>query len=70
MIFFLGIDWQFFIEKHLLKIKKLKDLITIKGATTLIEVDDVVTNKNTIQLVKAETDVLVVGRFVLKPKIQ
>jgi ribulose-phosphate 3-epimerase len=33
---------------------KIKELITIKGASTIIEVDGGVTNKNAKQLVKPE----------------
>jgi ribulose-phosphate 3-epimerase len=41
-------------------------LITRKGATTLIEVDGGVTNKNAKQLVEAGADVLVTGSYVFK----
>ncbi len=55
-----------FIENTYAKVKKLKDLINRKGATTLIEVDGGVTNKNAKQLVEAGADVLVAGSFVFK----
>ena len=46
--------------------KKLKALITRKNASTLIEIDGGVTNKNAKQLVEAGADVLVAGSFVFK----
>ena len=48
------------------KVKKLKDLITRKGAATLIEIDGGVTDKNALQLVEAGADVLVAGSFVFR----
>ena len=61
-----GFGGQSFIENTYAKVKKLKDLINRKGATTLIEVDGGVTNKNAKQLVEAGADVLVAGSFVFK----
>jgi ribulose-phosphate 3-epimerase len=61
-----GFGGQSFIENTYAKIKKLKDLIIKKGATTLIEVDGGVTNINAKQLVEAGADVLVAGNFVFK----
>ena len=61
-----GFGGQSFIEHTYAKVEKLKALITKKGATTLIEVDGGVTNKNTKQLVEAGADVLVAGSFVFK----
>jgi ribulose-phosphate 3-epimerase len=61
-----GFGGQSFIENTYTKIEKLKALITQKGATTIIEIDGGVTNKNAVQLVKAGADVLVAGSFVFK----
>ncbi|HTG66371.1 MAG TPA: ribulose-phosphate 3-epimerase, partial [Flavobacterium sp.] len=61
-----GFGGQSFIENTYAKVKKLKDLITKKGAATLIEIDGGVTNKNALQLVEAGADVLVAGSFVFK----
>jgi len=41
-------------------------LITRKGASTIIEIDGGVTNKNAKQLVEAGADVLVAGSYVFK----
>ena len=57
---------QSFIENTYAKVKKLKSLITEKGASTLIEIDGGVTNKNATQLAEAGADVLVAGSFVFK----
>ncbi|NRT13825.1 ribulose-phosphate 3-epimerase [Flavobacterium sp. 28A] len=59
-----GFGGQSFIENTYAKVQKLKALITKKGATTLIEVDGGVTNKNAKQLVEAGADVLVAGSYV------
>jgi ribulose-phosphate 3-epimerase len=61
-----GFGGQSFIENTYTKVRKLKELITRKGATTLIEVDGGVTNKNAKQLVEAGADVLVTGSYVFK----
>jgi ribulose-phosphate 3-epimerase len=61
-----GFGGQSFIENTYAKVEKLKALITRKGASTLIEVDGGVTNKNAKQLVEAGADVLVAGSFVFK----
>jgi ribulose-phosphate 3-epimerase len=61
-----GFGGQSFIENTYTKIEKLKALITRKGATTIIEIDGGVTNKNAVQLVKAGANVLVAGSFVFK----
>jgi ribulose-phosphate 3-epimerase len=61
-----GFGGQSFIENTYVKVKKLKDLIARKGASTIIEVDGGVTNKNAMQLVKAGADVLVAGSYVFK----
>ena len=61
-----GFGGQSFIENTYLKIERLKDLILRKNASTLIEIDGGVTNKNAKQLVDAGADVLVAGSFVFK----
>ena len=61
-----GFGGQSFIENTYAKVEKLKALITLKGASTLIEIDGGVTNKNAVQLVNAGADVLVAGNFVFK----
>lgn len=61
-----GFGGQSFIENTYAKVAKLKALITRKGASTLIEIDGGVTNKNAKQLVEAGADVLVAGSFVFK----
>lgn len=63
-----GFGGQSFIENTYSKIEKLKVLITKKGASTIIEIDGGVTNKNAVQLVQAGADVLVAGNFVFKSK--
>ncbi|MBK0370391.1 ribulose-phosphate 3-epimerase [Flavobacterium agrisoli] len=59
-----GFGGQSFIENTYDKVKKLKALINKKGASTLIEIDGGVTNKNAKQLVEAGADVLVAGSYV------
>jgi ribulose-phosphate 3-epimerase len=59
-----GFGGQSFIENTYNKVKKLKALINRKGASTLIEIDGGVTNKNAKQLVEAGADVLVAGSYV------
>jgi ribulose-phosphate 3-epimerase len=61
-----GFGGQSFIENTYSKIEKLKALITKKNASTLIEIDGGVTDKNAVQLVKVGADVLVAGNFVFK----
>jgi ribulose-phosphate 3-epimerase len=61
-----GFGGQSFIENTYSKIEKLKALINKKGATTIIEIDGGVTNKNAVQLVQAGADVLVAGNYVFK----
>ncbi len=61
-----GFGGQSFIESTFNKIKQLKDLITRKGASTKIQIDGGVTNKNAKQLVDAGADVLVAGSYVFK----
>ncbi|APY11881.1 ribulose-phosphate 3-epimerase [Seonamhaeicola sp. S2-3] len=61
-----GFGGQSFIENTYNKIVQLKEIITRKGASTLIEIDGGVTNKNAKQLVDAGADVLVAGSYVFK----
>jgi len=61
-----GFGGQSFIENTYSKIEKLKALIIRKNASTLIEIDGGVTDKNATQLVEAGADVLVAGNFVFK----
>ena len=61
-----GFGGQSFIENTYSKIEKLKALINRKNASTLIEIDGGVTDKNAAQLVTAGADVLVAGNFVFK----
>ena len=61
-----GFGGQHFIENTYAKIEKLKDLISTKNASTLIEVDGGVTDKNAKLLMQAGADVLVAGNFVFK----
>ncbi len=61
-----GFGGQIFIENTYSKIKQLKELIVRKGASTIIEIDGGVTDKNIEKLVDAGADVLVAGSFVFK----
>lgn len=61
-----GFGGQSFIENTYSKVEKLKALITRKNASTIIEIDGGVTDKNATQLAKAGADVLVAGNFVFK----
>ena len=61
-----GFGGQSFIENTYKKVKKLKQIIDRNNASTLIEVDGGVTDKNAAQLIEAGADVLVAGSFVFK----
>lgn len=61
-----GFGGQSFIENTFEKVRQLKKLITEKGASTKIEIDGGVTNKNAVALKEAGADVLVAGSFVFK----
>jgi ribulose-phosphate 3-epimerase len=61
-----GFGGQSFIENTYSKVEKLKALITRKNASTIIEIDGGVTDKNATQLVKVGANVLVAGNFVFK----
>ena len=61
-----GFGGQSFIENTYSKVQKLKALISRKNASTIIEIDGGVTDKNAKNLVEAGADVLVAGSFVFK----
>ena len=65
-----GFGGQSFIENTYNKVTQLKALIEHKGASTKIEIDGGVTNKNAKQLVDAGADVLVAGSYVFKSSDQ
>jgi len=59
-----GFGGQSFIENTYKKVQQLKEIIVKNNASTLIEIDGGVTDKNAADLVKAGADVLVAGSFV------
>lgn len=61
-----GFGGQSFIENTYKKIKELRTIIERNNASTIIEIDGGVTNKNALQLVEAGADVLVAGSYVFK----
>ena len=61
-----GFGGQSFIENTYSKVEKLKEMITKKNATTLIQIDGGVTNKNAKQLVEAGADILVAGSYIFR----
>ena len=61
-----GFGGQSFIEGTYDKVRKLKSLIKQNKATTLIEIDGGVTDKNAASLLAAGADVLVAGSHVFK----
>jgi len=61
-----GFGGQSFIENTYRKVGQLKEMILNKNASTLIEIDGGVTDKNAHELVKAGADILVAGSFVFK----
>ena len=61
-----GFGGQSFIENTYDKVIALKELITRKGASTIIEIDGGVTSKNAKQLADAGANVLVAGSYVFK----
>ena len=65
-----GFGGQSFIENTYQKIQRLKEIITLNNAETLIEIDGGVTDKNAAELSKAGADVLVAGSFVFKSEDQ
>jgi len=61
-----GFGGQSFIENTYSKVRKLKEIITKKNASTIIQIDGGVTNKNAKQLADAGADVLVAGSYVFR----
>ena len=61
-----GFGGQSFIENTYRKVEQLKEMIVRKNASTLIEIDGGVTNKNAKQLASAGADVLVAGSYVFR----
>ena len=61
-----GFGGQSFIENTYKKVQQLKKLIEFSNASTLIEIDGGVTNKNANQLIEVGADVLVAGSYVFK----
>ncbi len=61
-----GFGGQSFIEKTYKKVSQLKELIIKNNASTIIEVDGGVSDKNASQLISAGADALVAGSFVFK----
>ena len=65
-----GFGGQSFIENTYNKVQRLKEIITVNNANTLIEIDGGVTDKNAAGLAKAGADVLVAGSYVFKAEDQ
>lgn len=65
-----GFGGQSFIENTYNKIQRLKEIISMNNAETLIEIDGGVTDKNAARLAKAGANVLVAGSFVFKAEDQ
>ncbi|UNY97313.1 ribulose-phosphate 3-epimerase [Zhouia spongiae] len=65
-----GFGGQKFIKNTYNKVKQLKELITSKGASTLIEIDGGVNANNAKDLIDAGADVLVAGNFVFSSEDQ
>lgn len=59
-----GFGGQSFIENTYSKVRQLKELINAKGASTKIQIDGGVTDKNAKALMEAGADVLVAGSYV------
>ncbi|AXG73273.1 ribulose-phosphate 3-epimerase [Flavobacterium arcticum] len=59
-----GFGGQSFIENTYAKVSQLKNIITKHNASTLIEIDGGVSDKNAAKLVTAGADVLVAGNYV------
>ena len=59
-----GFGGQSFIENTYKKVKQLKEIITRNNASTKIEIDGGVTDKNAAQLAEAGADILVAGSYV------
>ncbi len=65
-----GFGGQSFINQTYNKVQRLKEIITLNNATTLIEIDGGVTDENAAELASAGADVLVAGSFVFKAEDQ
>lgn len=63
-----GFGGQKFIYQTIEKIRKLKEMLTIKNSSALIEIDGGVGLQNAEALVKAGADILVAGSSVFKAK--
>ena len=61
-----GFGGQSFIENTYNKVSVLKEMITKKNTSTLIEIDGGVTSANARKLIDCGADVLVAGSFVFK----
>jgi len=61
-----GFGGQHFIERTYAKVQQLRNIIKEENASTLIEIDGGVTNKNAEKLVEVGADVLVAGSYVFK----
>jgi ribulose-phosphate 3-epimerase len=59
-----GFGGQKFIENTYQKVKRLRELIQAKGASTLVEIDGGVNLQNAKPLLESGADVLVAGNFV------
>lgn len=63
-----GFGGQRFIENTINKVKRLKEMIALKGLKALIEVDGGVQHETAPRLVEAGVDVLVSGSYIFKSK--
>lgn len=63
-----GFGGQRFIENTINKVKRLKEMIALKGSKALIEVDGGVQHETAPRLVEAGVDVLVSGSYIFKSK--
>jgi len=61
-----GFGGQSFIKNTYKKVRQLKEIIMRNNASTLIEIDGGVTDKNAKQLIETGADVLVAGSYVFK----
>tara|TARA_B100001741_G_scaffold307966_1_gene303532 strand:+ start:467 stop:1111 length:645 start_codon:yes stop_codon:yes gene_type:complete len=61
-----GFGGQSFIESTYNKVLKLKNLIKKKNASTLIEIDGGVNDKNSTKLIEYGADVLVSGNYIFR----
>ena len=61
-----GFGGQSFIENTYSKVEKLKKMIIKKNASTLIQIDGGVTDKNAKQLAEAGADILVSGSYIFR----